>query len=270
MLKSSRISAVVNISIDDISSHPLSSDKCLSNCYRLIDLFPDVKISLFIPTAYWRTVDADGSLLKTATEHPLYLNEDKDLCNTLKGLSKKNFEVCYHGFYHGIPGVSNNHEFKELNYEEARDRLYQMMEPVVKAGLINTFKKIIRPPSWYMSAESIRAARDLGFEYISLATDRKIRRSYQFEDKKASNVTYYNICPPYSPYPEEVYLKNNIVFHACEWSDNYFGEDNFKDLVSTLKAWRGDIRFGFTEDMTQAPKRTFMTLKDYRESIIEK
>jgi hypothetical protein len=39
----------VNISIDDISPHPQSSTKVLDRCFELINVFPEIKFSLFIP-----------------------------------------------------------------------------------------------------------------------------------------------------------------------------------------------------------------------------
>ena len=56
----------LNISIDDVSPHPLSSTKVLEQCYYLIEKFEDIKFTLFIPLAYWRTMRAD-----IATEQPL-------------------------------------------------------------------------------------------------------------------------------------------------------------------------------------------------------
>lgn len=267
MIDAEQVRATVNISIDDISPHPLSSDKCLEHCHKLISIFPDVKISLFIPMAYWRSVPDNRSGVDTSTDVPLFLDKHEELCKTLKGLSEKNFEVCYHGLYHGIPGVSNNLEFKYLNYEDSKNILEEMLEVASKAGLSNTFKKIIRPPSWYMSKESIIAARDLGFEYLSLASEKRIRKYYDLEDKSGLDVAYYNICPPYSDYPEDIYLKSNIVFHACEWSKNFLGKDNFDGLVNFLRLWEDKISFGFTEDMTQNVGKTFRTLSQEREFV---
>lgn len=64
----------INISIDDVSPHPRSSKKVLEQCERLIKKFPNIKFTLFIPIAYWRT---SGD---TATRNPLYLWENKELC----------------------------------------------------------------------------------------------------------------------------------------------------------------------------------------------
>ena len=72
------------------------------------------KFTLFVPVAYWRTRG------HTATEKPLILNEHREFCEILKLLPKTNFEIGYHGLLHGIPGISNNDEFQNLNYEQAK------------------------------------------------------------------------------------------------------------------------------------------------------
>jgi len=263
----SKIKAVINISIDDISPHPQSSYRCLKYCNKLIDLFPNIKISLFVPTAYWRTVPAEKEVLNnkfhidTITQHPLFIDKDKKLCKILMELPKENFEVCYHGFYHGIPGESNNCEFKDLTFEQSKERFGQMMQPVEDAGLAGVFKKIFRPPSWYMSSGSIVAAQKLGFKYLSLAPEKRIRKFYDLENKKHSNITYYNICPPYKEYPKDIYWKNNIVFHACEWSKNYLGKENFLKLVDFIRKNEHQIFFGFTEKMALRDGQTFLTLE---------
>ena len=66
----------INISIDDVSPHPHSSIKVLDRCFELINIYPDIKFTLFIPLAYWRTVRPDIS-----TKKPLILSEFPDFCN---------------------------------------------------------------------------------------------------------------------------------------------------------------------------------------------
>ena len=127
----------VNISIDDVSPHPKSSVKVLERCFETIKEFPDVKFSLFVPTSYWRTT-RPGII----TKHPLQINLFPDFCNILKNLPKDNFEICFHGHFHGIPGISDNDEFKSLSYQEASDRFNAMFKVVEMAGLKNIFKKI--------------------------------------------------------------------------------------------------------------------------------
>ena len=95
---------MVNISIDDVSPHPLSSVKVLERCYELIEEYEQIKFTLFVPMAYWRTIG------NTATKGPLFINHFSDFCETLKQLPSENFELGYHGYHHGIPGISNNDE----------------------------------------------------------------------------------------------------------------------------------------------------------------
>ena len=68
----------VNISIDDISPHPRSSTEVLNRCAELIEVFPDIKFSLFIPMAYWRT-----SRPGTPPEKPLIVSAYPDFCEIL-------------------------------------------------------------------------------------------------------------------------------------------------------------------------------------------
>lgn len=63
------MSNLVNISIDDVSPHPLSSTKVLDQCFELIKYFPDIKFTLFVPAAYWRTMRKD-----IATKEPLRID----------------------------------------------------------------------------------------------------------------------------------------------------------------------------------------------------
>ena len=101
---------VLNISIDDVSPHPLSSVSVLERCFEIIDKFPTIKFTLFVPAAYWRTIGA------TSTEEPLWINRYPDFCSVLRQLPSKNFELGYHGLLHGIPNVSNNDELQSVHF----------------------------------------------------------------------------------------------------------------------------------------------------------
>ena len=76
----------VNVSIDDVSPHPRSSTKVIDQCYKLIDSFPDIKFTLFVPTAYWRTMRAE-----IATKEPLVISKYPEFCEELKKLPVVNF-----------------------------------------------------------------------------------------------------------------------------------------------------------------------------------
>ncbi len=225
----------INISIDDISPHPQSSLGVLDRCFELIERFENIKFTLFVPIAYWRTVG------QTATKKPLFIEENPKFCETLANLPSKNFEVGYHGYHHGIPGVSNNDEFKELDREQAIKVFSAMYNSVAVCGLENTFKPIFRPPAWKMSPESMLVAKDMGIEILALSPD----DIYQGHDKKTPGVVYYNAIPPYKP----LQAANEVwaVYHACEWDRNYLSVDMTRELIGFLR--NEENKFCFMKDM---------------------
>ena len=226
----------INISIDDISPHPKSSVAVLDRCYELIEEFSNIKFTLFIPIAYWRTMKNS-----IATEEPLLISEYSSFCEELKELPENNFELAYHGYYHGIPGRSDNDELRYLNYEEAVFLYKKMFDEVAKTDL--KFKNILRPPAWRMSPEAIRAAKDVGFEILALSSEKYSDGSldYKGEDEKFGNVVYYNVCPPFKPL--EVHDKIEVVYHACEWDKNYLCVQKTKELSEFIK--NNDVKFCF-------------------------
>tara|TARA_Y100000004_G_scaffold185697_1_gene236234 strand:+ start:113 stop:817 length:705 start_codon:yes stop_codon:yes gene_type:complete len=229
---------LVNISIDDISPHPESSTRVLNRCYDLIDKYPKIKFTLFIPAAYWRTIS------KT-TEKPLYLYDFPEFCKEISSLNENNFEIGYHGFYHGIPNVSNNDEFKYASYDDTVNIIKKTKDVISKTNL--KFKNILRPPAWRMTGESIKACKDQGIEILALSSDKYPDGSldYQGEDKNFKNVVYYNCCPPLKNL--ELFPKTEIVYHACEWDRNYLDQEKTTELKNFLN--NQDIKFCFMEDM---------------------
>ena len=234
----------INISIDDVSPHPKSSTKVLDQCYKIIELFPSAKFTLFVPVAYWRTTRPNIS-----TSEPLFISKYPSFCDEMRKLPKENFEIGYHGYYHGIPRKSDNDELRYLEYAEAASLYEKMFEEVEKANLQNVFKKIIRPPAWRMSPEAIKAAGDMGFEVLALSPDKYPDGSldYNGEDKKFGNVVYYNVCPPFKKL--ELYEKTEIVYHACEWDRNYLGISHMEELIDFLSNCKEEFSFHFMEGM---------------------
>jgi len=234
----------LNISIDDVSPHPLSSVKVLDRCYEIIDKFPDVKFSLFIPIAYWRTIKKG-----TITDFPLRIDKFKDFCNTLLSLPDKNFELCYHGLCHGIPGKSDNDEFQYLNYDDALHIFLMMSKIVENANLKDKFKKIFRPPAWRMSPDAIKAADEFGYDILALSPKEYAKKIYCGKDEEFKNVVYYNVNPPY----DELKLFNNteIVYHACEWDKNYLSVKMKDDLINFLNTNKEKINFCFLEGLCE-------------------
>ena len=229
----------LNISIDDVSPHPLSSTKVIDNCRKVIQLFPSVKFTLFIPLAYWRT---QGT---TSTSNPLLIEKHPSFCQYLKSLSQDNFEIAYHGYYHGIPGKSNNDEFQYLTKQQAIDKFNMMFEAAENAGLSNIFKPIFRPPAWRMSSAAILAAKEVGIEILALSPDKYAKETYCGQDEVFANVNYYNVNPPFKPL--ESLEKTNIVYHACEWDKNYLNLRKTAELIKFIQ--NEEFEFCFMEEM---------------------
>lgn len=229
----------LNISIDDVSPHPKASTKVLSRCFELIDIFPDIKFTLFVPSAYWRT-------MSNTTKSPLYLYEHTAFCEEIKSLDSKNFEIGFHSHLHGIPNVSNNDEVAYISYKEAIDIFKSMLKTTERAGLNNTFKPIFRPPGWRMSKQAIKAAKDIGIEIFALGSFDYAINSYQGEDKRV-NTVYETCSPPISPL--KLTKHTEIVYHSCEWLNNYLDNNQTNELCDFIKKHKNEIKFCFMEEM---------------------
>ncbi|MAE86552.1 MAG: hypothetical protein CMB80_27710 [Flammeovirgaceae bacterium] len=236
------MSNLVNISIDDVSPHPRSSVKVLDRCFELIKIFPTIKFSLFVPTSYWRTVRKE-----VATSKPLQIDHFPDFCRCLRELPKENFEICYHGHFHGIPGKNDNDELNEISYSRATELITAMKEVVKRADLEDQFKPIIRPPAWRMSPDAIRAFRDVGFEILALCKEDYAVATYQKEDEKKNDIVYASSYPPIKPL--ELLSKTEIVYHACDWDRNHLSTDQMKQLISFLEKSIEQIDFVFIKGL---------------------
>lgn len=230
----------VNISIDDVTPHPLSSTDVLDKCSQLINFFPDIKISLFVPTAYWRTIKE-----VTRTPAPLQISNFPKFCQTLRDLPSKNYEIGFHGHYHGIPGQSDNDEFQHLNYSEASEKINLMLEEVHAAALSDKFKKIFRPPAWRLSPDSFRALADNGFELFALTDLPHIKEVFSGEEDNHP-CTFSNQYPPF----RELKVEENcgIVYHACEWDRNYLSKTMVTNLKNFLDPLIDQIEFCFLKE----------------------
>lgn len=234
----------INISIDDVSPHPFSSTKVLQQCMYLIDKLPDIKFTLFVPISYWRTIKAG-----TTTSRPLDLREHPEFCKTLLSLPRDNFEIAYHGLYHGIPGKTDNDEFQFLTYDQASEKFDAMFSIVKECNLEEVFKPIFRPPAWRMSSHSIKAARDKGIKILALSSKEYAKATYGKVDEEKRDVVYYTCNPPFDALQR--FEKNEIVYHACEWDRNYFNEELSKQLLEWIKI-NEDIKFEHMEGILNA------------------
>lgn len=232
--------SLVNISIDDVTPHPLSNIEGIKPALRyVLKKFPEAKFTLFVPVAYWRTIG------ETATSEPLKIDQFPRFCDVLKELDPKNFEVGYHGYYHGIPGQSNNDEVAYLNYENAFQVIDDMITVVHKAGLFDVFKSILRPPAWRMSSETFDACHAHGIKTLALSPDDYAKAFYKGKDEEWDNVIYFNVNPPFKPL--QLFPKTEVVYHACQWDKNYFDMAKAEELVEFLSTQ--EFQFSFIEEL---------------------
>ena len=228
----------VNISIDDISPHPRSSLEVARNCNKILEQFPNAKFTLFVPTAYWRTVRRS-----VATQQPLFLSQHMDFCNLLRELPSNTYEIGYHGHHHGIPGKNDNDEFREINYEQAKNLFYAMFDEAEKANLLDVFKPIFRPPAWRMNPDVFRASKDVSIEILALTEVDYARETYGKKDLEYEHVTYSNVFPPFSKL--ELSSKTGIVYHACDWDRNYLSNEKTDEIIKFLHENRDSVEFVF-------------------------
>ena len=228
----------INISLDDISPHTRSSTQVLKRCFEILAINPDVKFTLFVPTAYWRTMGT------TATQGPLRISKFPDFCDELRALPKQSFELAYHGHYHGLPLVSNNDEFAGVGLPEARGIIHDMMMEATKADLIDEFKGILRPPAWRMSPQAFQACLEAGISTFALSPDDYAMKTYQGYETNVRRV-FYNCCPPFKPL--NVFQMTEVVYHACEWDRSYLSEQFRDELLAFLGA--NDFEYVFIEGL---------------------
>lgn len=221
----------VNISIDDITPHPHSSDEVLSRCYELIKIFPEIKFTLFIPMAYYRTMPAPPQAM---CKEPMRIDLYPEFCKSLLDLSDNIFELGYHGLYHGIPNKTNNDEFRDLSYDKAIEKFEDMEKICKRAGLYQKMKLIFRPPAWKMSADAIRAARDFGFEILAFNGYEPYAGHDITEASKKNDIAYSSFYPPWRKI--DMVEKTGIVYHACDWDKNYLNENLKCSLIDFLKS----------------------------------
>ena len=143
--------------------------------------------------------------------------------------------------------VSNNDEFKYLNYDQAMEKFDLIKEEIKKAKLVNVFKPIFSPPAWKLSPDSFRAAIDWGIEILALTPDVKYGRYLGAEKLYESRIVDYNVNPPFKKL--DLFNKTEMVYHACEWDKNYLNEELTEELQTFLEDNGDDIEFCFMEDL---------------------
>ena len=226
----------INISIDDVSPHPDSSTDVINVCSDLIDIFDDIKFTLFIPMAYTRL-----------GEKTYCLRDYADFCTTINNLDSGRFELGWHGFLHGIIGRSNNDEFRYLTVDKANEKIKMMFDVANDIGIIKKIKPIFRPPAFWLSDESFAAIKKNNIKILALSPYINYNRKDIIFNDGNDRVIYFDSLPPIYPLVKKNVL--SIVYHSSKWSKNRLDENRKKELISFLKSIDEPKKFVFMEDM---------------------
>lgn len=159
----------------------------------------------------------------------------EDFWNYLKILQKEGYVLAMHGVYHkycslkrGLVNSGKKSEFAGLSYNEQYEKLKFGKELLEKKGI---FTDIFFAPSHSYDKNTIKALRNLGFNYIS--------------DGRSNKIVNYNgikAVPAMSFGVPKIKKQGNFVavFHAHEWvrPEKAYG---YVDLVNLCKNYAGDI-----------------------------
>lgn len=230
----------INISIDDISPRPDAGLECLKQCYSLIDIFPNIKFSLFIPCAYTRFSDGETNVNKWfLLHHPSFISE-------LKHLARENFELGFHGYTHGNELTkSNNDEFASLSFKEASMLFSEMKHVFDECGL--KYSNIFRPPAYRMSQEAIRAAKARNIT-LGLHTAEPYKKTYAGEDETYNRVIYVDSHPPTAELVKREKL--SVVYHSLAKDRNFFNKERATELELFLI--ENECEFCFFDGLLEA------------------
>lgn len=180
------------------------------------------------------------------SERPYFINEYPEFLEELRLLDRSSFELCYHGMYHGIPGVSNNDELRDISFADACMLFSQMINDAESVCHL-PMKRIIRPPAWRMSPGAIMAARICGFKILALSDDLYALETYQGKHLEKDDVVFYTCAPPLRPL--QLSQTTEIVYHALEHDQNYLSSQKTDELLLFLKQNIDSINFCFLNEM---------------------
>lgn len=220
---------VFNLSLDDFSPHPKAglNFESIEWCERLIKKWPEIKINLFVPAAFARL-----------GESPYYLSSNTKWCEKVRLLSKKNYSIGLHGYYHrNDKKHSNNDEFQFLNRQETISKLQNIKEEFMNANI--SFNKIFRPPAWKSSKSACEILSEGNF--VIAGNDEYYNKHKQIP--KMRWVSYnWDLNGPCKE-------KRNVFAygHTSNWTTNYFCEKTYNFVVDLLSS--DDFKFKFLEEV---------------------
>lgn len=225
---------IFSLSLDDFSPHPHAglNFESVYWCLELIKIFPDIKITLFVPTRYARL-----------GEKSYNLSEHRDWCKRVNQLPE-NFQIGLHGLYHRSCLVdysfhntpSNNDEFRYLNALQSEIIIDEMLKEVQSSGL--KYSKIFRPPRWSISNSAARILTAYGFVIAG-------HKDYYEQCKNIDRLKWISV----NWHLVGAKPNGDIMAsaHTSDWTYNYFNEKMFS-LVKDL-LYEKDYTFKFLDEV---------------------
>lgn len=223
-----------NLNFDDL----LPCDTDLTILERLVQLFPKIKITIFM------------SINSRLGRNANILNYP-EWCQKVAQLPKKNFEIAVHGYYHHLNDWKKTPEFKYLPKKEAMTLLLKCEQAFKKAGI--RFIRGFRPPRWEMSRGTEKALEELNYLFLSDTPrfykehqDIKIPRIFVNSDIKENEEhieikSYKHLLMN----PKDFYIHRGHLVGCC---DNYLTKDTFDNIVKTINSF-GKVEFKFLSEI---------------------
>jgi hypothetical protein len=225
-----------NLSLDDFSPHLKTglNFESIDWCNKLIELYPKIKINLFVPAAYCR--------LK---EEPIFLSHNIAWIDKVNALPE-NYRINMHGLYHrrvdGENPDSNNDEFQFLKGEWAENIVESMINEFDKSGL--RYFKTFRPPGWKISCGAAQSLTNRGF---IIAGNEPYRQLLSNSIQNMKWVSYNWDMTKECDVPE---TEDILVYgHTSIWTNNYMNEERF-NLINNILS-KEDFEFVFIEDLAK-------------------
>ncbi len=216
----------INISLDDVCPHKQMG---LDAAHRLADLvehFPGIKFSLFVPTSLRRV--RESKKRHCLLDYPKFVDG-------LLALPSDNFEICYHGHMHcNKPHKSNNDEFRYLNTTQALNIMNESKSIFEQTKI--PVRPVFRPPGFWMSKDSFAACKQFGIKVLALVHTKKHLKCYKGEDGRYQHVVYVGSQPQKKECVE-------MLFHSHKKAKDSFDKRTFRNLLRTLRSNQKAIRF---------------------------
>ena len=208
-----------NLSLDDYSPRPQTNDLYYTD--KLIEKYPEIKIDLFVSSAYARLKDTNVYWL---SQHAEWVNQVKAL--------PTNYRICLHGLHHrrstqDFPWhrkpPSNNDEWQYLGYSQAIFLGRKMLDELNKCDI--KYDRVFRPPGWKISEQAVKALKDLNIDCIAGSPKYKVK-----SDIKWINFTW-DLLSPYKG-------NGNIIAvgHTSTWNKNCMNEKTFRLIIEAIEA----------------------------------